>query len=58
MVAALDGIPRKHPAHLVAAVPVAPFEILADLRSHCDEVICLETPSPFCAVGDHYADFA
>lgn len=57
MIAALDGIRRKRPGHLVAAIPVAPPDILADLRARCDGVICLETPDPFYAVGAHYADF-
>lgn len=58
MIAALDGILRNHPGLLVAAAPVAPPGILADLRAHCDEFICLEMPDPFYAVGAHYADFA
>ena len=39
------------------AVPVAPEESLCRLRAACDEVVCLETPSPFAAVGQWYATF-
>lgn len=55
--AALAGIRKNHPEHLVLAVPVAPPDVTAALRAHCDEFVCLETPDPFYAVGAHYADF-
>ena len=32
-------------------ISVAPAETVEDLKSECDEVICLETPEPFHAVG-------
>ena len=38
-------------------VPVAPLESLGRLRGACDEVVCLETPSPFAAVGQWYESF-
>jgi putative phosphoribosyl transferase len=28
-----------------------------ELRKQVDEIICLSTPSPFLAVGAHYAEF-
>jgi putative phosphoribosyl transferase len=55
--AALMGLRRAHPARLVLAVPVAPPETLAALRSECDEIVCLSQPHPFYAVGAHYAEF-
>jgi putative phosphoribosyl transferase len=42
---------------VVVAVPVAPPEVVPSFRHDADEVICLETPSPFYAVGQWYADF-
>jgi putative phosphoribosyl transferase len=42
---------------VVLAVPVAPQEAL-DRVTGADEVVCLATPSPFVAVGQHYRDFA
>jgi len=58
MRAALRGVRRRHPAHLVLAVPVAPPETVAELRGEVDEVVCLETPALFGAIGRFYADFA
>lgn len=55
--AALRSVRKRNPARLILAVPVAPKEIIASLREECDEVICLATPQPFHAVGQHYLDF-
>jgi putative phosphoribosyl transferase len=57
MRAALRGVRRHGPAHLVLAVPVAPPDTIETLRSEVDEVVCLLTPSPFGAVGAFYDDF-
>ena len=43
---------------VVLAVPVAPTRQIPGLDRDADEVICLETPSPFFAVGQFYADFS
>ena len=43
---------------VVVAVPVASVEAAAALATVADEVICLETPSPFGSVGAWYDDFA
>ncbi|MGZ8350923.1 MAG: phosphoribosyltransferase [Allosphingosinicella sp.] len=58
MKAALQALRRRHPARLVMAVPVAPADSLAELGAACDEIVCLERPAFFYAVGAHYADFA
>ena len=55
--AALRGLARNRPAHLVLAVPVAPADSLEELSAECDELVCLATPDPFYAVGPHYGDF-
>lgn len=55
--AALVVLRERGVARLVVALPVAPAEILDELRRLADEVICLETPSPFLAVGAHYGVF-
>jgi putative phosphoribosyl transferase len=55
--AALKGVARVRPARLVLAVPVAPAETIERLRAEADEVVCLMTPEPFYAVGEHYDDF-
>ena len=38
-------------------MPVAPRDTLDDLKDDVDEIVCLETPEPFHAIGLHYADF-
>jgi len=55
--AALRGLRRHDPARLVLAVPVAPADSLRDLAAECDDIVCLATPEPFYAVGQHYRDF-
>jgi len=55
--AALKGLSRARPARLILAVPVAPADTIDRLRTGADEVICLMTPEPFYAVGEHYDDF-
>jgi putative phosphoribosyl transferase len=48
---------RTGAGKIVLAVPVAPEDALKELRKEVDEIICLSTPSPFLAVGAHYAEF-
>lgn len=55
--ASLRALRRRHPAKLVLAVPVAPASTIEDLRSDVDEIICLQTPEPFYAIGPWYRDF-
>jgi putative phosphoribosyl transferase len=55
--AALKALRRGNPARLVLAVPVAPPETVQELRREVDELICLETPDPFYAIGAFYQDF-
>ncbi len=57
MVAALRAVRALGPAHLVAAVPVAPPEGVARLAREADEVVCLAAPDLFHAVGQFYTDF-
>lgn len=57
MIAALHATRIKQPEKLVCAVPVAPAETLAKIRPYADDLICLDTPSPFYSVGQFYASF-
>ncbi|MFO0879334.1 MAG: phosphoribosyltransferase family protein [Gemmataceae bacterium] len=57
MLAALQAIRAQKPRELIVAVPVAPPERLDEIRFWCDEVICLEMPESFWAVGQCYEDF-
>jgi putative phosphoribosyl transferase len=43
---------------VILAVPVAPPETVAALRRDADEVVAVETPEPFFAIGGWYADFS
>lgn len=45
-------------ARVVLATPVAPPDRVPGLERDADEVVCLETPSPFYAVGQFYRDFS
>jgi putative phosphoribosyl transferase len=44
-------------SRVVLAVPVAPSGWTARLEGVADELVCLETPEPFFAIGQWYADF-
>ncbi len=55
--AAARAVRARHPGRLVLAVPVAPRESIEKLRPEVDEIIALESPEPFYAVGAWYADF-
>jgi putative phosphoribosyl transferase len=57
MRAALKALRRRKPARLVLAVPVAPPDTTAALAAEVDQLVCLEQPSPFWAIGAHYRDF-
>ncbi len=45
-------------ARIVVAVPVASRQAAAALPDVCDQVLCVETPEPFYAVGEWYRDFS
>jgi len=57
MIAALHAARSKQPERLVCAVPVAAPESLERVRPYADEMVCLEAPEPFIAVGRFYRAF-
>lgn len=57
MRAAIEALRRQSPAKIVVAVPVAPPDTVIRLRAEADEVICLETPELFMAIGQFYTEF-
>ena len=57
MMAALHALRVRKPERLVCAVPVAPSETIERVRPSCDELVCLETPRAFYAVGQFYQEF-
>lgn len=58
MTAAVRAARAAGAARVVVAVPVGDPEACAGLRLEADEVVCLERPEPFYAVGAAYEDFA
>jgi len=57
MISALHGLRASKPAWLVCAVPVAPPDTLVKVADMADEVVCLEAPQFFQAVGQFYQHF-
>ena len=55
--AAIRAVRSLRPATIVLAVPVAPPESVRALREEVHELICPQTPAPFAAIGQWYADF-
>lgn len=57
MKAALIAIRRQGAPRTCVAVPVAPAEVAAEMRSHADLVVCLNPARVFYGVGGFYDDF-
>ncbi len=55
--AAIRGLRRRKPSRIVLAVAVAPSDTIEALRNEADEVVCLEEPAYFQAIGLYYRDF-
>jgi putative phosphoribosyl transferase len=45
-------------ARVILAVPVAPSDAVERLRETVDELVCLESPEMFLAIGQWYEDFS
>jgi putative phosphoribosyl transferase len=58
LIAALRAVRSQGPARLIAAIGVAPPQTLRQLAGEVDELVCLEAPEPFIAVGRFFADFS
>jgi putative phosphoribosyl transferase len=57
MISALHATRAKNPAKLICAVPVSPPDTLQKVEKLADEVVCIEAPEWFSAVGQFYMDF-
>lgn len=57
MIAALHSMRARDPKRLICAVPVASPEAVGKVRPYADEVVCLQTPEFFRAVGQFYRIF-
>lgn len=58
MRAAVRALRQRRPARIVVAIPVASIEGSRPEFLEADEVVCLYSPTPFIAVGQHYEDFS
>lgn len=56
--AAVQTLRQLHPARFVLAVPVAPASTCKRLREQVDEVVCVQSPERFYAIGQFYDDFS
>ncbi|HEY8101955.1 MAG TPA: phosphoribosyltransferase [Burkholderiaceae bacterium] len=57
MLIAAKTLRKEMPARIILATPVAPPDVCEKLREEVDEIICLNTPDPFYAVGLWYENF-
>ncbi|GAC1644905.1 MAG: phosphoribosyltransferase [Acidobacteriaceae bacterium] len=58
MRAALAALKAAVPARIIVAVPVGAADTVHLLRDLADDVVCLNTPTNFTAVGEWYDDFS
>jgi len=58
MSAAVAALRQLAPAKVIVAVPVGSPDSVAMLRRQADELLCLQEPERFRAVGEWYRDFS
>lgn len=58
MRAAVTALKRECPARIVIAIPVASVSAFNELSQEVDEIVCLQTPERFQAVGEWYETFS
>jgi len=56
--AAITALRELKPARIVLAAPVAPASTCKRLRGKVDDLVCLDTPEAFFAIGQFYEDFS
>jgi putative phosphoribosyl transferase len=54
---AIHAVRRRDPSRIIAAVPVASRDMVAELQTLADDVVCISAPANLHAVSLHYADF-
>lgn len=57
MLATIRLIKEQHPDKIVVAVPLAPPSVAKKIAQEADELIVLETPENFSAIGQFYDEF-
>ncbi|MCI4657147.1 phosphoribosyltransferase [Cryobacterium zhongshanensis] len=55
--AALAAVKRQGAARTVLAVPVAPDDVVDEMRRLADDVVVVQIPEQFWAIGQFYVDF-
>jgi len=58
MLAAVRGLKRQGAAAVIASAPVVSPDALETLRPEVDQVLCVQCPDSFMAVGTWYSDFS
>ena len=58
MKAAIRALKAAGARRVVAAVPVAPPDTVEELAALADDIVCLQAPPGFSAVGQWYEDFS
>jgi putative phosphoribosyl transferase len=58
MRAAIKSVRASKPEKIVVAVPTAPFETVQEIEQLANEVVCLDCPAFFQAVGQFYENFS
>ena len=58
MRAAVEAVRSLGPASVIVAVPTGSMSAVRQVKQLADEVICIEAPADFYAVGQFYADFS
>jgi len=58
MLAAIRSVRARKPRKLIVAIAVAPAQSLAQIEAEADEVVCLDAPADFYAVGQFFDDFS
>lgn len=55
--AAIKSVRASGVEKVIVAVPVAPTELVDPLAGEVDDIVCLDTPQNFFAVGAYYKEF-
>ncbi|MBI2176575.1 phosphoribosyltransferase [Candidatus Woesearchaeota archaeon] len=57
VLAAVRAVKKGKPKKIIVAVPVSSRQAAEMVRAECDELVCLDTPDYFMAVGEFYRNF-
>ena len=56
--AAISALRHLKPARLIVAAPVAPAATCEQLRTEVEDLVCVDMPRSFRAIGEFYEDFS